>query len=229
MLGYECMATRYVKFAEGEFYHVYNRGTDKCIIYEDPADYHRFQELLYLSNSTEPINVRSIKKQHKNIYNYKRDNNLVAIGAYCLMPNHFHILLKPLVDDGVSTFMSKLSTSYSMYFNKRYERTGGLFEGRYKAKHAAEDNYLKYLFAYIHLNPVKLIDKTWKEEGITDMRQAYRYVSEYTYSSLIDYIEQRRQEGMVLTRSEFPEYFTHPESIKEELFQWLTYGDIEDI
>ena len=90
------MVTRYLKFAEGEFYHVYNRGTDKRVIYNDQADYRRFQELLYLSNSTNPINIRDVKKQHQQIYDFEKDDVLVAIGAYCLMPNHFHILLTPL-------------------------------------------------------------------------------------------------------------------------------------
>jgi putative transposase len=162
------MSQRLISFSGGEFYHVYNRGTDKRAIYLDKSDYKRFIELLYLSNSSHSFVVRDIYRNNESIYEYDRGDLLVAIGAYCLMPNHFHILVTPLVENGISKFMNKLCTSYSMYFNKKYNRTGALFQGKFKAEHADRDEYLKYLYAYIHLNPVKLIDSTWKEEGIKD-------------------------------------------------------------
>ncbi len=221
------MVTRYLKFAEGEFYHVYNRGTDKRVIYKDQADYRRFQELLYLSNSTNSINIRDVKKQYQQIYDFKKNDTLVAIGAYCLMPNHFHILLTPVVENGVKMFMQKLSTSYVMYFNKRYERKGGLFEGNFKAQHANEDRYLKYLFSYIHLNPVKLIDSQWKTTGIANLDEAYKYVVQYKFSSLQDYIYANRIENKILNTEIFPEYFPEGEYVKQELFEWLTYNNEE--
>lgn len=220
------MVTRYITFAEGEFYHVYNRGTDKRVIYKDVADYRRFQELLYLSNSTESINVRDIKKGHKNVYDFEKSGELVAIGAYCLMPNHFHILLTPLVENGVSIFMAKLATSYSMYFNKTYNRKGTLYEGRFKGRWVDSDNYLKYLYAYIHLNPVKLIQPDWKEKGIRDIDGAYKYVLEYNYSSLLDYTG-NRPASKILKPDLFPEYFTTPTSYKRELIEWLKWENLQ--
>ena len=88
------------------------------------------------------------------------------------MPNHFHILVKEKIENGISKFMGKLTTGYSMYFNKRYDRTGSLFQGVFKSVHADSDEYLKYLFAYIHLNPIKLINPEWKENGIKDKNRA---------------------------------------------------------
>ena len=220
------MVTRGISFAEDEFYHVYNRGTDKRVIFKDTADYRRFQELLYLSNSTESINVREIKKYHQNVFDFERDNQLVSIGVYCLMPNHFHILLTPIRDNGVTIFMQKLATSYSMYFNKRYDRKGGLFEGTFKAVHADDDRYIKYLFSYIHLNPVKLIDRNWKEDGLKDSSAAYKYVSEYKYSSLKDYLEENRHEQYILDMQQFPRYFPTKHDVRRELFEWLTYVDV---
>ena len=128
------MGMRPVQLVEGEFYHVYNRGTDKRTLFRDDTDRQRFMKLLYISNTAEHINVRNLLRKNNEPYTFERGAPLVSIGAYCLMPNHFHMLLTPIVKDGVSLFMKKLCTGYSMYFNKRYNRTGTLLEGPFKAK-----------------------------------------------------------------------------------------------
>ena len=106
---------RRITFAEGEYYHVYNRGVERREIFSTPADHWRFQRLLFLSNGTAPYIFREIQK--KKFSDIERQKPLVAIGAYCLMPNHFHILVKEITDNGISMFMEKLATGYSMYFN----------------------------------------------------------------------------------------------------------------
>lgn len=223
------MSIRLVPLASGEFFHIYNRGTDKREIYFDNADYHRFLEALYLCNSEKQINVRNVRKIHNSIFDFERNTLLVAIGAYCLMPNHFHILAKPLVEGGLTKFMGKLGTSFSMYFNKRYDRTGALFQGKFKAEHADTDEYLKYLYAYIHLNPVKLIDSTWKTLGIKDVEKAYSYASAYKYSSLPDYLSQDREEKKILNPDLFPDYFQTATSHKAELLDWLKYKELYQV
>jgi putative transposase len=217
------MTTRSFSFAEHEFYHVYNRGVEKRIIYQDAQDYERFTDLLFASNSNKSARLREIKDYCDTVYDWERGDPLVAIGAYCLMPNHFHILLTPLQDGGVSAFMNKLGTSYSMYFNKKYKRTGTLFEGKFKAQHVATDEYLKYLFSYIHLNPIKLIQSDWKEKGIADSAKAYEYASNFKYSSLIDYLEASRLESTILHPLLFPDYFATAAHHKEELISWLEF------
>jgi len=217
------MATRSISFAPEEFYHLYNRGVEKRIIYKDVRDYQRFTELLYAANTSEPVDLRRIRDNNDTVFDWERSDQLVAIGAYCLMPNHFHLLLTPLQDEGVGTFMNKLCTSYSMYFNKKHKRTGRLFEGSYKAKHVHTDEYLKYLFSYIHLNPVKLIQSDWKEAGIKDMKNTYKYAKDFKYSSLPDYQQSHRKESIILQKSAFPEYFPTAARQKEELLQWLQY------
>lgn len=217
------MSCRTFEFANGEFYHVYNRGVEKRTIYLDQNDYQRFQELLYVANTTKPTDIRSIARTHENVYEWDRGETLVAIGAYCLMPNHFHILLTPRQEQGVSLFMNKLGTSYSMYFNKKYERTGALFEGKFKARHVDSDEYVKYLFSYIHLNPVKLVQSDWKEKGIADREEAYRYVSQFRYSSLMDLQHRHRPEQGIVETEPFPEYFETVALQKSELLEWLGY------
>ena len=219
------MSVRSFEFAVDEFYHIYNRGVEKRTIYIDNNDHQRFLELLYISNTVKPTDIRSISRTHDSVYEWDRGDQLVAVGAYCLMPNHFHILLTPLREHGVSLFMNKLCTSYSMYFNRRYDRSGALYGDKFKAKHADSDEYLKYLFAYIHLNPVKLYQSDWKERGIDDFEAAYEYVSQYKYSSLQDHQGKKRPEGAILNRDPFPNYFEDESANKKELQEWLQYKE----
>lgn len=214
---------RKIIFSEGEYYHVYNRGVEKRNIFMDLNDYQRFHRMLYVANSTKPV-------VYKTIQGYPLDKieigeQLVAIGAYCLMPNHFHLLVKETEEGGISRFMEKLGTGYSMYFNKKYKRLGFLFQGNFKAEHVNNDEYLKYLFAYIHLNPVKLIEPTWKETGIKDKKQAARYLADYKHSSYGEYMGQDREEKLVLTKKEFPEYFSDSRDFSEFIVDWLNYQD----
>src|SRR3989339_1573318 len=168
------MSIRKTSFVPGEYYHIYNRGNSKQKIFLSKKDYERFVALLYGINTNESFNFFNFKKGN-GIFLKEVKNQLVSIGAYCLMPNHFHILITPLSEKGLSKFMQKLSTAYSMYFNETYKRTGGLFEGKFKSVHVENDNQLKYLFSYIHLNPVKLINSEWKENGIKNIKKTFKY------------------------------------------------------
>lgn len=218
------MAIRKVDFIEGEFYHIYNRGNSKQVIFKDKEDYSRFIELLYISNCPENFNLFDLKRNSNfDVFTVERKSNLVAIGAYCLMPNHFHLLSTPVIEDGLSKFMQKLTTAYSMYFNRKYKRTGGLFEGKFKAEHAPNDNYLKYLFSYIHLNPLKLIDKNWKERGLKDKKQAVSFLSTYDFSSYKSYMDPKNLKARILNVKTFPQYFTDQKAFKSEIFDWINF------
>ena len=107
------MSIRKVSFVVGEFYHIYNRGNSKQKIFLDAKDYWRFVDLLYAVNREESFNFNDSIKGIS-VYEKDSENPLVAIGAYCLMPNHFHILITPSTENGVSKFMQKLSTAYVM-------------------------------------------------------------------------------------------------------------------
>jgi len=216
------MPVRKVLFSPGEFYHLYNRGNSRQEIFHTRQDYNRFVALLYVANGTTSLDLREIKPE--DVFTFDRGEQQVAIGAYCLMPNHFHILLTPLVADGVTNFMRKLTTGYSMYFNKRHFRTGSLFEGRFKSEHANTDTYLKYLFSYIHLNPVKLIQSDWREVGISNREAALEYVQNFQYSSYVDG-EQMRHQSAILNRDVFPEYFSNPVDFANDLIEWLSYDN----
>ncbi len=215
---------RKFSFSIDEYYHLYNRGNDKRLIYLEQRDYIRFQCLLFLCNGSVSVNIsESFPKGifFQDIVGIDRNETLVDVGAYCLMPNHFHLLVREKKENGISQFMRKTATAYSMYFNAKYERTGKLFEGAFKARHIDDDVYLKYLFSYIHLNPVKLIDKKWKVNRIQEKECARKYLENYSHSSYLDYRGKGRSEESILNRRAFPDYFDQPKEFNDFLDDWL--------
>lgn len=170
------------QYIEGGHYHVYNRGVNKQEIFQDEQDYRIFLHLLKILLSPLPekqghpltevtgfVPVRQ-RPLFKTLYGE------VELFAYCLMPNHFHLLLKQSTLNGMPKLMSRLATTYSMHFNKKYSRVGYLFQGRYKAAYIDEDSYLLHLSRYIHLNPLELTG--------TDLVKT----TEYPYSSYAYYL-----------------------------------------
>ena len=217
------MSTRNIDFSIGEYYHIYNRGTDKRNIFLDDNDRKRFIKLLFIANGTKPFVFRDFPIGVPYV-EIDRGDSLIAIGAYCLMLNHFHVLVREKNENGISKMFGKALTSYATYFNKKYKRTGSLFEGTFKAKHIDTDEYLKYLFAYIHLNPVKIIDPQWKEGGITDRVRAKQYLEKYAYSSYPEYIGVTRQEKKILDKQAFPGYFSKQKNFDDFIHDWLSFS-----
>jgi putative transposase len=117
--------------------------------------------------------------------------------------------------------MQKLSTAYSMYFNKRHKRIGPLFQSRFKAEHVSRDEHLKYLFAYIHLNPVKNVDPAWGEKRIADPTKAKNFLKGYQYSSYLDLIGTKRPEGVILSPKDFPGYFSSKVEFEDFVDEWM--------
>lgn len=212
-------------FAQGEFYHVYNRGNDKRNIFLENNDYRRFILLLFFCNGFKRVEMREIMKELSQGVTLgeflgERGETLVDIGAYCLMPNHFHILLHEKIDGGITLFLKKICTAYSMYFNKKYERTGKLFERAFLAQHADHDQYLKYLFSYIHLNPAKIIDPEWKDNMVSNQSKLKNFVENYEFSSYGNYLG-KFENKEILNYEAFPDYFD--DNIANEINGWLKY------
>src|SRR3989338_9095857 len=197
--------SRNIEFGVGEYYHVYNRGTDKRKIFLDKADHERFVKLLYVANSSKSVHLSNY--QGFALLEIPKGNPIVNVGAWTLMPNHFHLLLKETEENGISEYLHKLLTGYSMYFNKKYRRKGVLFEGTFRAKHLDTDEYLKYQYAYIHLNPIGIVDSGWKEKKIKNKEKVEKFLNKYEYSSLYDYKVGKREETSILDVESFPVYF----------------------
>ncbi len=225
-LGIINYMSRNIEFAPGEFYHIYNRGVDKRIVFLDDNDRNRFIALLYLCNNTKAVQINNHRGSTSvGLFSVDRGGQLVSIGVYCLMSNHLHILLKEDKEGGISLFMQKVSTAYTMYFNRKYERTGPLFSGKFKARHVDNENYLKYLFAYIHLNPVKLIEPKWREKGVLNKAKVINFLNSYKYSSYFDYKGVDRVEKVILEPGAFPKYFQKPADFEENINDWLFFDE----
>jgi len=212
--------SRKISLAPDEFYHLYNRGTDKRIIFNNNRDRDRFIYLLYLSNGTRPFHFNELKPD--TIFSFDKGGDLTNIVSYCLMDNHFHILVQSIDDTGISVFMHKLATAYTMYFNKINNRKGRLFETNFQVRHIDSENYLKYIHSYIHLNPIKIVEPNWKEVGLKNNSAAKQFLNNYTHSSYLDYAGNNREEQKILNKTAFP-YFEDKKEFEEYLEDWLTY------
>jgi len=144
---------------EDTFYHVYNRGVAKMDLFRDEDDYWYFESLIERLLSSE-------EAKNRNNRSYPSYAKEVSVHAYCLMPNHFHFLIKQHKIGAVANFMRSLSTSYAMYFNKKYNRRGRLYESTYRAIIVDKDEYLMHVSRYIHLNPLGF--RSWSHSSYQD-------------------------------------------------------------
>lgn len=164
------------------FYHVYTRGLNRAKIFRDDSDYEHFLKLFARYLSLEE-SKNSVGLSFPNFY------NKLELVSFCLMSNHIHLLIYQEHPHAMTEFMRSLLTSYSMYYNKKYKRTGPLFESKYKAAMITEDDYLVHITRYIHLNP-----RAWRD---------------YAYSSLPYYLHQVSDDWIETKRIE--ELFSGPE------------------
>ena len=135
----------------GEYYHVYNRGVDKRDIFNDQKDLHRFIESVIEFNKVD--GVVSLANLRKTQIEFKpKSEPLVAVVVYCFNPNHFHFVLKQLVDSGIAKFMQKLQGGYTYYFNVKNSRTGSLFQGTFKSHLINDENYFNKIIGYVNKN-----------------------------------------------------------------------------
>lgn len=212
------------KFETGEIYHVYNRGVEKRILFQTPNDYKRFLALLYIANDTKETHLSNLLNNGniEKVFEKTREQPLVAIGAYCLMPNHFHILITPLVNGGLSKFMQKVQTGYSMYFNKKHSRVGSLFQGTFKSKYINKNEYLMYIYSYIHLNPAKIKNKEWKIQPTSFIQNLEDFISTYPFSSLREYLSKKHvlinPEHFPISNEQICDYYSMLSDFSEAFF-----------
>lgn len=216
-------------FVVGEYYHIYNRGVDKRVTFMNDMDYERFKLMLYLANSVKQIAPSKLLQNGSDFYelwNVDREDTVTSIGAWCLMPNHFHLLLKEAEEGGISKFMHKLGTGYTAFFNSINQRTGALFQGRFKSRRVDSDAYMQYLYCYIHMNPLKILNPEWRNEinkGKFSVDWS-NYLENFEHSSLRDLSHKKlRNELRILSTEDFPEYFSRKGHL-EEIKEWLTYN-----
>ncbi len=219
-------------FITGEYYHLYNRGVDKRVIFKSKNDYERFIMLLYVTNSREESFrldnlINRLHKTFDEILILDRGEPLVSIGAWCLMTNHFHLLVRQEVDGGITKFMRKLGVGYSMFFNIKYQRQGSLFGGPFKSRLIGTDDiYLKHLFGYIHLNPLAIKFSGWQEKVKKSSVDMENFLELYRYSSYLDYLGTERVEKNIIKTENFPEYFNESNIFKDFIEDYFSNDDI---
>jgi len=139
-------------YEDDEFYHIYNRGVERRLIFSDRKDVDRFLKSMEVFNRKEPVgSLYELSFDQKKLKNTNR-NPLVSVVAYALNPNHYHLLLQQESSGGISEYIKRLIGGYTWYFNNRHKRSGSLFQGKHKSKHVSSNEYLQYVSAYINLN-----------------------------------------------------------------------------
>lgn len=167
----------------------------------EESDCERYVALLYLCNGTRKIRSDIFPRRGKasTVIGGDRGSSIVDIASYCLMPNHVHLMIREIDYGGISTFMQRLGTAYAMYFNKKYARTGALFEGKFKAKHVDSDAYFRRLFNYIHANPAELYEPKWKDGIVRKSDTLKKLLCSYPFSSLPDYLRIKRPHSAIIS------------------------------
>lgn len=217
---------RKTQFEKGKIYHIYNRGVEKREIFLSDGDRWRFLQGLYLFNDESgSLNLLYRLEQQKGamhfgiLRDYMKQEGverkpLVRIMADCLRPNHFHLLLEEIQEDGISKFMQKLGVGYTKYFNTKYERVGPLFQGVFKAVLVDNDTQLQYLLVYINvINPGQEIEPTLKEQGTQDVEGILKFAKEYPWSTHQEYLGKR--DSIIMEKGIAENLFSTPEQYRE--------------
>lgn len=222
-----------------DLYHALNRGVDKRIIFLDNQDRARFVHDMYEFNSTEPAR-NNLRNQMSDIVSHsssqmsitgfvpRKGQLLVDIHGWCLMDNHYHLLLSERVEGGLSHFLRKMNVGYAKYFNERYVRVGTLFQGRTKKILIDSDAYMLHILNYIHLNPLDLMESSskWRNRTIMDHQNALDFLKNYRWSSYQDYAGMKNFPS-ILTKDFFKNVFGGQYS--QQLEKYLKDIDINEI
>jgi len=220
-----------------EIVHTLSRGVDKRKIFLDKQDYLRFiHDLFEFNDATRANNVayhfdilsrRIVRSDNRSRSSAPR-KLLVRLHAFCLMPNHYHLLLSRITEGGVSRFMRKINVGYAKYFNQKYERKGTLFEGRYKSVSIANEQHLLHIPYYIHLNPLDLVAPEWRRRELSNYRSALDFLKTYRWSSFLDYIG-RENFPSVTQRNFLTELLGGPKNIERDVVRWLKEMNLESL
>ncbi|KKT61863.1 MAG: Transposase [Candidatus Giovannonibacteria bacterium GW2011_GWA2_44_26] len=184
---------RKVLFANNQIYHIFNRGTEKRRIFISNKDFERFLINMKIFNDPD------VGQHHLGRFDIKHpklskplEDPLVDVLCYCLMPNHYHLLLRQKVENGISKYLHRLQMGYAKYFNTLHDRSGNLFQGAFKVVEINKGNQFKYIPLYIHMNPLDLVEGGWKENGIKDLKKGLNFLKNYRWSSLRNYMGEKR-------------------------------------
>jgi len=211
-----------------DFYHVLNRGVEKRDVVIDDGDRQRFVRSLYVFNDTK--SAPNSVSQAVQWDDAKRSRDvLVHLHAWCLMNNHYHLLLSPKDDDvkNISKFMRKLNMGYAKFFNEKYGRSGYLWQGRYKKILIKRDGHFLHIPYYIHLNPLDYTYPQWRTGQVIDTEQAYQSLLDYRWSSFLDYNQQHNFPSLII-KNVFSDLLGDSEVQHREIKKLISGGLLAD-
>ena len=211
-------------------YHALNRGVEKRTLFLDDQDRARFVHDMYEFNDTAPAgNAYRLFHPMMEIRSpsLRQREQIVDIHGWCLMGNHYHLLLSERLENGLSLFLRKLNVGYAMYFNEKYKRSGTLFQGRTKKLRINSDAYFLHILHYIHLNPLDFLEGagSWRELRIANEEKAAQHLGEYRWSSYLDYCGQKNFPS-VITKELFGDVF---KNYQKTALSYLHDIEIRDI
>lgn len=205
-----------------EFFHILNRGVDKRSVVMDDGDRKRFMRSLFVLNDANAAPNSISQKQNCEDY-FRQRSPLVKIHAFCLMPNHYHMLVSPIDDDveNISTFMRKFNMGYAKFFNEKHDRSGVLWQGVFKKIHIERDAHFMYIPYYIHLNPLDLIMPEWRDGKVINTKKALNYLRQYRWSSHLDYLGEKNYPSLICM-SEISSLPNNPNVYEKEIINIIT-------
>jgi putative transposase len=193
------MSLRKDSFEVGRSYHCYNRSIEGRPSFVDSRDYYRFLELLYLANDEMPLRREAFGAQKfEEILRFPRGKRLVSVQAFSLMPDHFHLVLKEIVEGGITSFMRKVGTAYTLYFNGRHKRKGNLFLKPFQSLSVPDERRLQQLVSYVHSSPATLLEPAWRKAPVVDIQFLGERLLAYPYASFRPYANQKAPTSPIL-------------------------------
>ncbi|MDD5061130.1 MAG: hypothetical protein PHN44_02470 [Candidatus Marinimicrobia bacterium] len=217
------------QFGDSGIYHIINRAIEGQKLFRETSDYFRFITTLYELNNKNSIKIRDriaerkINKRKGLPLSNPREL-LVEIIALCLMPTHYHLVVRQIVDGGISQFFKKIGDGYVGYFNKKYQRIGrgSIFQGRPKKVCIKNEKQFANVICYVFTNPVELVEEDWKESGAKNSQKAIDYLNSYKWSSYLDCIGQRNFPSVTKMEPIF-EIFGDAKNLKKIIESWILY------
>lgn len=218
-----------------EYYHVVVRAVGDTVVFVDESDFFRGIFSIYEFNNKKKVEIwerrrarNRFKKQEResvgrptsHIIEYQDERDkLVDVLAFSFMPNHLHLILKQLKDNGITEFMKKVNGGYAKYFNEKYARMGHLFN-KFRAVHIKDDGQLRNVFLYVHANLISIIEPSWKEKGIKNFKKVVRFLENNKRHSYMDYIGKKTFPS-VTQRDFFLEFMGGSEGCKAGIDSWI--------
>jgi putative transposase len=227
------MPTHLREFEINGVYHIIKRGVEKRRIFLKPQDYSRFILGIELCNMVQSTDLWTLlagsspakiaaRLQGKRV---SKQQALVDVLEFTLMPNHFHMGLREIKEGGISQYMQKMG-GYSTYFNKQYNRVGPLFQSRFKAVHIKDDIQLNNMFVYVHTNPIALWEPGWKDFKVENSKNAMKKLEEYWASSYNDYIGKPKF-PYAINREFFLNFYGSEERCRQAVEDWVRFKAAE--